>query len=224
MNKKVEYVLIANIDKNIIIGSYPNKSNYENEAKDIYNDFLALTNKQQKFYYQKDNYHYYLSTKNIFYCVYSPSDVDDSFPNDFILELETNNISLLIDESSNKLNTVGKKELAKLFNDFNEQKTERKSKVNDINIELKQTKDIMKKNIEGMVQNVDSMKDIEEKSVQIKSSSEEFKSKAKDLSFKAMWENNKIKMLFICFVVLIVIILIIYLCCKKGDKDKEKNI
>ena len=56
MSKKVEYVLIANIDKNIIIGSYPNKSNYENEAKDIYNDFLALTNKQQKFYYQKDNY------------------------------------------------------------------------------------------------------------------------------------------------------------------------
>ena len=128
---------------------------------------------------------------------------------------------MLVDNKSQKLNKVGKKELQKITNDFNERKiTSKSTTVNDINLELKETKNIMQTNIQNMVHNVDSMKDIEEKSVQIKSSSEDFKAKSKELSFKEMWEKNKIKVLFICFIVLVVIVLIIYLCCKKSEKKE----
>lgn len=222
MSKKVEFVLIANTEQNIIIGSYPNKSNYENEATEIFKEFLSLSAKKQNFKYQKNNYHYLLSNNNIFYIIYSPSDIDDSILSSFFSELEGGNIYLLVDNKSQKLNKVGKKELQKLVNDFNERKIISKStKVNDINIELKEAKNIMQNNIQNIVQNVDSMKDIEEKSVQIKSSSEDFKAKSKELSLKAMWENNKIKVLFICFIILVVIALIIYLCCKKSGEKKE---
>lgn len=221
MSKKVEFVLIANIEQNIIIGSYPSKSNYENEAKEIFKEFVSLSAKKQNFKYQKNNYHYLLSNNNIFYIIYSQSDIDDTILSSFFSELEAGNIYLLVDNKSQKLNKVGKKELQKITNDFNERKiTSKSTKVNDINIELKETKNIMQTNIQNMVHNVDSMKDIEEKSVQIKSSSEDFKAKSKELSFKAMWENNKIKVLFICFIVLVVIVLIIYLCCKKSEKKE----
>ena len=221
----ISFVFIGNIKTKSLLGSYPLNPKHDDACRNIFSTFLS-TNDTIKYntVFQitelSTEYKYIISSNHIFYCTYSEFDISDDYTKALVSELEKANIYLLTENSTQMLNEIGKKEFQKVFIEYNNSITplsnSSRSKVDDIQGELQQTKDIVKSGIQNIISNSDSLKDIEEASVQIKSTSEQFKTQTKTLSIKAMWENRKIKIIIISIIVLIVIILFIYLCCKKS--------
>jgi hypothetical protein len=223
----ISFVFIGNIKTRSVLGSYPLNPKHDDACRNIFSAFLSTNdtvkyNTVFKTTELSTEYKYLISSNNIFYCTYSEFEISDDYTKALVSELEKANIYLLTENSTQMLNEIGKKEFQKVFIEYNNSTSitplsnSSRGKVDDIQGELKKTKDIVKSGIQNIIANSDSLKDIEETSVQIKSTSEQFKTQTKALSIKAMWENRKIKIIIISIIILIVIILFIYLCCKKS--------
>lgn len=230
MNQFIKYIFLGNIDKKVIIGTYPLKNDkyiqsYYNKAKGIF-DSIILTNEingsiQQKKVIEKEIFYYTIKKSNIFYLIITPKSTDENTAFSFIDEIENCNIYLLVNDKTNTLNDYGKNELKKVYIEFNKNPTllssarSNNSKVDIIENELKETKKMVSNGIKDMIVNIDNLNDMEIKSSEIKNSSIIVMNKSKKLKLNDIWENTKFKIFFVCLIILIVIVLIIYVGSKK---------
>ncbi len=230
MNQLIKYIFLGNIDKKVIIGTYPLKNDkyiqsYYNKAKGIF-DSIILANEingsiQQKKVIEKEIFYYTIKKSNIFYLIITPKSTDENTAFSFIDEIENCNIYLLVNDKTNTLNDYGKNELKKVYIEFNKNPTllssarSNNSKVDIIENELKETKKMVSNGIKDMIVNIDNLNDMEIKSSEIKNSSIIVMNKSKKLKLNDIWENTKFKIFFVCLIILIVIVLIIYVGSKK---------
>ena len=230
MNQSIKYIFLGNIDKKVIIGTYPLKNDkyiqsYYNKSKGIF-DSIILTNEingsiQQKKVIEKEIFYYTIKKSNIFYLIITPKSTDENTAFPFIDEIENCNIYLLVNDKTNTLNDYGKNELKKVYIELNKNPTllstgrSNNSKVDIIENELKETKKMVSNGIKDMIVNIDNLNDMEIKSSAIKNSSTIVMNKSKKLKLNDIWENTKFKIFFVCLIILIVIVLIIYVGSKK---------
>ena len=221
----IKYIFIGNIDKKVIIGTYPIKNDKEmqnchKKAKAIF-DSIILTNEingniQQKKIINKEICYFTIKNKDIFYLIITPKNTDENLAFSFIDEVENNNIYLLINDKTNTLNDVGKNELKKLFNEFNKNplifsNRSSNSKVDIIESELRENKN---NGIKDNSVNIENLNKLELKTEDIETSSYTFKNNSKNISFQNLCSNKKFKILFVGIIIFIVIILLIYVASK----------
>ena len=224
----IKYIFIGNIDKKVIVGTYPFKKdkeiqNYHKKAKAIF-DSIILTNEinrsiQQKKVIDKEICYFTIKNNDIFYLIITPKSTDENLAFSFIDEVENNNIYLLINDKTNTLNDVGKNELKKVFNEFNKNplifsNRSSNSKVDIIESELKENKKNENNDIKDISVNVEDLNKIESKTVDIENTSYIFKSNNENISFQNLWNNKRFKIIFVGIIIFIVIILLIYVASK----------
>ena len=224
----IKYIFIGNIDKKVIIGTYPFKKdkeiqNYHKKAKAIF-DSIILTNEinrsiQQKKVIDKEICYFTIKNNDIFYLIITPKSTHENLAFSFIDEVENNNIYLLINDKTNTLNDVGKNELKKIFNEFNKNplifsNRSSNSKVDIIESELKENKKNENNDIKDISVNVEDLNKIESKTVDIENTSYIFKSNNENISFQNLWNNKRFKIIFVGIIIFIVIILLIYVASK----------
>ena len=224
----IKYIFIGNIDKKVIIGTYPFKKdkeiqNYHKKAKAIF-DSIILTNEingsiQQKKIIDKEICYFTIKNNDIFYLIITSKSTDENLAFAFIDEVENNNIYLLINDKTNTLNDVGKNELKKVFNEFNKNplifsNRSSNSKVDIIESELKENKKNENNDIKDISVNVEDLNKIESKTVDIENTSYIFKSNNENISFQNLWNNKRFKIIFVGIIIFIVIILLIYVASK----------
>jgi hypothetical protein len=224
----IKYIFIGNIDKKVIVGTYPFKKdkeiqNYHKKAKAIF-DSIILTNEingsiQQKKIIDKEICYFTIKNNDIFYLIITSKSTDENLAFAFIDEVENNNIYLLINDKTNTLNDVGKNELKKIFNEFNKNplifsNRSSNSKVDIIESELKENKKNENNDIKDISVNVEDLNKIESKTVDIENTSYIFKSNNENISFQNLWNNKRFKIIFVGIIIFIVIILLIYVASK----------
>ena len=224
----IKYIFIGNIDKKVIVGTYPFKKdkeiqNYHKKAKAIF-DSIILTNEingsiQQKKIIDKEICYFTIKNTDIFYLIITSKSTDENLAFAFIDEVENNNIYLLINDKTNTLNDVGKNELKKVFNEFNKNplifsNRSSNSKVDIIGSELKENKKNENNDIKDISVNVEDLNKIESKTVDIENTSYIFKSNNENISFQNLWNNKRFKIIFVGIIIFIVIILLIYVASK----------
>ena len=227
----IKYVLIANpITKNEI-GCYPEKGvskKIKAEATQIFNKFCesgsTMKDLRNKINNDNDgNFFFKINSQDIFYLVLGDKNINERDAFALMDYIQNEKIPLLIDKSTQQLNLSGRQQLKTVIEKFFENNS---NKLNDINLELEDTKKIMKNNIKDMTKNIDEIENMEGKAVQIKENADLFNKNANNLKKAAWWANCKWTIILILIVVLLLIIILpisISVGKKKKDKDKDKE-
>ena len=215
----IKYVLIANpITKNEI-GCYPEKGvskKIKAEATQIFNKFCesgsTMKDLRNKINNDNDgNYFFKINSQDIFYLVLGDKNINERDAFALMDYIQNEKIPLLIDKSTQQLNLSGRQQLKTVIEKFFENNS---NKLNDINLELEDTK------------NIDEIENMEGKAVQIKENADLFNKNANNLKKAAWWANCKWTIILILIVVLLLIIILpisISVGKKKKDKDKDKD-
>ena len=228
----IKYVLIANpITKNEI-GCYPEKGvskKIKAEATQIFNKFCesgsTMKDLRNKINNDNDgNYFFTINSQDIFYLVLGDKNINERDAFALMDYIQNEKIPLLIDKSTQQLNLSGRQQLKTVIEKFFENNS---NKLNDINLELEDTKKIMKNNIKDMTKNIDEIENMEGKAVQIKENADLFNKNANNLKKAAWWANCKWTIILILIVVLLLIIILPISISvgkkKKDDKNKNNN-
>ncbi len=224
----IKYIFIGNIDKKVIVGTYPFKKdkeiqNYHKKAKAIF-DSIILTNEingsiQQKKIIDKEICYFTIKNTDIFYLIITSKSTDENLAFAFIDEVENNNIYLLINDKTNTLNDVGKNELKKVFNEFNKNplifsNRSSNSKVDIIESELRENNKLENNGIKDISVNIENLNKSESKDDDFVNSSYIFKNNNKKISYQNLCNNKKFKIFLVGIIIFIVIILLIYVASK----------
>jgi hypothetical protein len=225
MNQYIKYIFIGNIEKKVIIGTYPIKNDkniktHYIKAKGLFDSIILTKEKneniQQKKEIDKEICYFTIKHLEIFYLIITPKSTSENIAFSFIDEVENCNIYLLINDKTNILNDIGKSELKKIFIEFNKNpllSSNRylNSKSDLIETEIRDTQDNIKTDTNNIVNNINNFNEIETQNAEIKSSTDIIKINNKKLKINKLWDNKKFKILFIGFIISIVIGLLIFI-------------
>ena len=225
MNQYIKYIFIGNIEKKVIIGTYPIKNDkniktHYIKAKGLFDSIILTKEKneniQQKKEIDKEICYFTIKHLEIFYLIITPKSTSENIAFSFIDEVENCNIYLLINDKTNILNDIGKSELKKIIIEFNKNpllSSNRylNSKSDLIETEIRDTQDDIKTDTNNIENNINNFNEIETQNVEIKSSTDIIKINNKKLKINKLWDNKKFKILFIGFIISIVIGLLIFI-------------
>lgn len=170
------------------------------------------------------NYFFTINSQDIFYLVLADQNINERDAFALMDYIQNEKIPLLIDISTQQLNLYGRQQLKTVIEKFFENNN---NKLNDINLELEDTKKIMKDNIRDMTKNVDEIENMEGKAVQIKENADLFNKNANNLRKAAWWANCKWTIILILVIILLLIIILPISISvgkkKKDDKNKNNN-
>ena len=94
--------------------------------------------------------------------------------------------------------------------------------MNQINIELKETKELMTNNIKTLTHNLEDVQDLEKQSNKIKENANEYQKNAVKIRKATWWQNCKWWVILILVIILLLII-ILPISLTSGKKDKDSN-
>ena len=209
----IKYLLIGNPDDCEEIGHYPERGASKTTAKEANKIFKKLSESgiQTKDLRNKvDNrgkgyYYFTINSKNIFYLILGDNNLKERDAFGLMDELQNENIPLMIDSKSGKLNLEGKKKLKEMVEDFEKNKS---NKIQGIQNEVDQVKDVMKNNIKNMYNNVEDVEIMEKKADELRVGAEEYNKSAVKLKRTTWWQNCKWWIILIAVIVLLIIIII----------------
>ena len=209
----IKYLLIGNPDDCEEIGHYPERGASKTTAKEASKIFKKLSESgiQTKDLRNKvDNrgkgyYYFTINSKNIFYLILGDNNLKERDAFGLIDELQNENIPIMIDSKSGKLNMEGKKKLKEMVEDFEKNKS---NKIQGIQNEVDQVKDVMKNNIKNMYNNVEDVEIMEKKADELRIGAEEYNKSAVKLKRTTWWQNCKWWIILIAVIVLLIIIII----------------
>ena len=209
----IKYLLIGNPDDCEEIGHYPERGASKTTAKEANKIFKKLSESgiQTKDLRNKvDNrgkgyYYFTINSKNIFYLILGDNNLKERDAFGLMDELQNENIPLMIDSKSGKLNLEGRKKLKEMVEDFEKNKS---NKIQGIQNEVDQVKDVMKNNIKNMYNNVEDVEIMEKKADELRVGAEEYNKSAVKLKRTTWWQNCKWWIILIAVIVLIIIIII----------------
>ena len=209
----IKYLLIGNPDDCEEIGHYPERGASKTTAKEANKIFKKLSESgiQTKDLRNKvDNrgkgyYYFTINSKNIFYLILGDNNLKERDAFGLMDELQNENIPLMIDSKSGKLNLEGRKKLKEMVEDFEKNKS---NKIQGIQNEVDQVKDVMKNNIKNMYNNVEDVEIMEKKADELRVGAEEYNKSAVKLKRTTWWQNCKWWIILISVIVLLIIIII----------------
>ena len=209
----IKYLLIGNPDDCEEIGHYPERGASKTTAKEANKIFKKLSESgiQTKDLRNKvDNrgkgyYYFTINSKNIFYLILGDNNLKERDAFGLMDELQNENIPLMIDSKSGKLNLEGKKKLKEMVEDFEKNKS---NKIQGIQNEVDQVKDVMKNNIKNMYTGVENVEIMEKKADELRVGAEEYNKSAVKLKRTTWWQNCKWWIILIAVIVLLIIIII----------------
>ena len=209
----IKYLLIGNPDDCEEIGHYPERGASKTTAKEANKIFKKLSESgiQTKDLRNKvDNrgkgyYYFTINSKNIFYLILGDNNLKERDAFGLMDELQNENIPLMIDSKSGKLNLEGRKKLKEMVEDFEKNKS---NKIQGIQNEVDQVKDVMKNNIKNMYNNVEDVQIMEQKADELRVGAEEYNKSAVKLKRTTWWQNCKWWIILIAVIVLLIIIII----------------
>ena len=209
----IQYILIGNPEDCEEIGHYPDRGVSKTTAKEANQIFKKLSESGIK---TKDlrnkvdnrgkgNYFFTINSNNIFYLIFGDNNLKEREAFELIDILQKENIPLLIDSKTGKLNLEGRKQLKSLVEDFQNNKC---NKIQNIQNDVEEVKDTMKNNIKNMYQNVENVENMEKKAIELKKGAEEYNNSAVKLKRATCWSNFKWLIILIDVIVLLIIIII----------------
>ena len=209
----IQYILIGNPEDCEEIGHYPDRGVSKTTAKEANQIFKKLSESGIK---TKDlrnkvdnrgkgNYFFTINSSNIFYLILGDNNLKEREAFELIDILQKENIPLLIDSKTGKLNLEGRKQLKSLVEDFQNNKC---NKIQNIQNDVEEVKDTMKNNIKNMYQNVENVENMEKKAIELKKGAEEYNNSAVKLKRATCWSNFKWLIILIAVIVLLIIIII----------------
>ena len=209
----IKYLLIVNPDDCEEIGHYPERGASKTTAKEANKIFKKLSESgiQTKDLRNKvDNrgkgyYYFTINSKNIFYLILGDNNLKERDAFGLMDELQNENIPLMIDSKTGKLNLEGRKKLKEMVEDFEKNKS---NKIQGIQNEVDQVKDVMKNNIKNMYNNVEDVQIMEQKADELRVGAEEYNKSAVKLKRTTWWQNCKWWIILIAVIVLLIIIII----------------
>ena len=231
MSNRFKYILIGDPANLQEIGHYPEKGTSKkivNEAHEIFSRFCSsgekVKDERNKINAKDDGIYYFtISSQNIFLMVLTEQNVRERTAFELLNNIQNENIHLLTKEGIRELNTVGKQQLKLVVENFKENNGS--EKIEQINIEIDDAKDIMKNNIKDMTENIDKVGELENKAVMIEQSANDYNKQAVALRKATWWANCKWTIILIIVIILLIAIILpigINLG-KKNDKDKNNE-
>ena len=223
-----KYVFIGKPTTTVPIGAYPDKDVSKSIITDANNIFERYCKSQSKSIDIRSRvqgkegiYYFTINSQNVFYLIVVDSSINERDVFGLIDDIQKENIPLLIDTQTNKLNLVGRQQLKTIIENYSNN-LGGSTKITQINIELKETRELMKDNIKDLTKNLDSVQDLEKQSEKIKESAGNFNKNAVALRKVTCWQNCKWWIILILVIILLlVIILPISLTSGKSDKKKD---
>ena len=188
----IQYILIGNPEDCEEIGHYPDRGVSKATAKEANQIFKKLSESG-------------INSSNIFYLILGDNNLKEREAFELIDILQKENIPLLIDSKTGKLNLEGRKQLKSLVEDFQNNKC---NKIQNIQNDVEEVKDTMKNNIKNMYQNVENVENMEKKAIELKKGAEEYNNSAVKLKRATCWSNFKWLIILIAVIVLLIIIII----------------
>ena len=230
--ENIRYLLIGSPETKEEIGSFPEKGvpkKIKTDSFQIFQKFCSTTKMKDlrnKINNNNDgNYFFTINSEDIFYLILADDNLKESEIFGLIDFIQKENIPLLVDTTTRKLNLVGRQNLKKAIQSYFENNNSM-NKLNDINVELAETKKLMTNGINNMTNNIAKVEVLDEKSNQIKQNAIEFNRGAVALKKYAWWSNCKWTIILILIIILLLIIILpisISVGKKKNDKNKEEN-
>lgn len=226
-NPKIKYLLIGKADELKEIGEYPSQpiQSWAMDCRKIFNSYctsgiegkIDQRNKIKDTSTTNNNYYFQISEQKIFFiCL-----VDSAYPEHYIFKLFDDiyreNIHLLRDNKG-KLNTIGLNKLRDLVNNY--QNIESNGNMGDINNDLNDLKQDMKKNVTKLISNCDDVETLKVKSDMIKNGSNEFGKQALNIKKVAMWKNYKLMCIIGGIILAIIAVIVIVVVVSKKSKNK----
>ena len=223
-----KYVFIGNPTKVVPIGAYPDKDVPKSIVTDTNNIFERYCKSQSKSIDIRSRvqgkegiYYFTINSQNVFYLIVVDSSINERDVFGLIDDIQKENIPLLIDTTTNKLNLVGRQQLKTIIENYTNT-IGGSNKITQINIELKETRELMKDNIKDLTKNLDRVQDLEKQSEKIKESAGDFNKNAVALKKVTCWQNCKWWIILILVIILLLIIILpISLTSGKSDKKKD---
>ena len=209
----IQYVFIGNPDDIEEIGHYPDRGASKSIAKEANQIFKKLSEsgiKTKDLRNKVDNrgkghYFFTINSNNIFYLVAGDNKLREREAFELIDTLQSENIPLLIDSKTGRLNLEGRKKLKETIEDFESNKL---NKIQSIQNDVNEVKNTMKNNIKQMYNNVEDVENMEKKAIELKKGAEEYNNSATKLKRATWWHNFKWLIILIAVVVLLIIIII----------------
>jgi hypothetical protein len=223
--KNIKFVFIGNSETVLSVGHYPEKGSDEwlRDAQQIFEKYsqssLKKYNQRTKVARQNENYYFTITPSNIFYLALASNNFAERDVFLLIEEIQKENIPLLIDSKTQKLNSMGKQSLKNLIEKFQPDS----DKIEKIHVELKETQNVMQKNIRNVAENIDDLKGLEEKSIKIKNSSNDYKNKAVELKRLTCWQNCKWNIILGILIIGVALAIILPLAIKSGNSDSNNQ-
>ena len=209
----IKYLLIGNPDDCEEIGHYPERGASKTTAKEADKIFKKLSQSgiqtkdlRNKVDNRGNGYYYFtINSKNIFYLILGDKNLKERDAFALMEDLQNENIPIKIDSKSGKLNVEGREKLKEMVENFEKNKS---NKIQVIQNEVEQVKDITKTNIRKMYTNVENVEDMEKKAHQLRVGAEEYNKSATTLKRTTWWQNCKWWIILIVVIVLLIIIII----------------
>ena len=209
----IKYLLIGNPDDCEEIGHYPERGASKTTAKEADKIFKKLSQSgiQTKDLRNKvdnrgkGNYFFTINSNNIFYLIFGDNNLKEREAFELIDILQQENIPLLIDSKTGKLNIEGRKKLKSLVEDFQNNKC---NKIQNIQNDVDEVKNTMKNNIKNMYVNVENVENMEKKAIDLRKGAEEYNNSAVKLKRATCCQNFKWLIILIAVIVLLIIIII----------------
>ena len=153
------YLLIGNPDDCEEIGHYPERGVSKTVAKESFQIFKKLSESgietkdlRNKVDNRGKGYYYFtINSKNIFYLILGDNHLKERDAFSLMDSLQKENIPLMIDSKTGKLNKQGRQQLKEIIEDFVKNKS---NKIQGIQNEVEEVKNTMKNNIKNMYNNM----------------------------------------------------------------------
>ena len=209
----IKYLLIGNPDDCEEIGHYPERGASKTTAKEADKIFKKLSQSgiqtkdlRNKVDNRGNGYYYFtINSKNIFYLILGDKNLKERDAFALMEDLQNENIPIMIDSKSGKLKSEGREKLKEMVENFEKNKS---NKIQVIQNEVEQVKDITKTNIRKMYTNVENVEDMEKKAKDLRDGAEEYNKSATTLKRTTWWQNCKWWIILIVVIVLLIIIII----------------
>ena len=209
----IKYLLIGNPEDCEEIGHYPERGASKTTAKEADKIFKKLSESgiQTKDLRNKvDNrgkgyYYFTINSKNIFFLILGDTKLKERDAFALMEELQNENIPMMVDSKTGKLNLEGRQKLKEIVEDFEKNKS---NKIQGIQNEVEEVKNTMKNNIKNMYNNVEDVEIMEKKADELRVGAEEYNKSAVKLKRTTWWQNCKWWIILIAVIVLLIIIII----------------
>ena len=123
-------------------------------------------------------------------------------------EIRAVDILSMINDSTKELNPNGRKKLKEVIDKYQER--DKVDKIGEIQNDVNEVKQEVKKNIDKMVENVEDVEKLEMKANLLKDASQEYNNNAQEIRKITWWQNFKLWIILILLVLIIAGIILFF--------------